>query len=257
MSEIKLEGIPKLNEKNYNSWIVNVRAILRQKDLWETIQEALGPEPTAKAKKSHQQAADLMTTTISPAIQQKLSEAEFNDGHLMLQKLQSRLYPTTEFTFFRSCQELFSLRQGKTVDAFLDQVKVLNDQIDATKVELTTEKRTLLALMMGLSDEYRSLVQIWSVTPSITVEKAIEMVREEATRIGPAYDQDTAMTARGRGHSRVECWYCKRKGHKEENCWEKYPEKRPSNQCVVHPEKPSEGTEVANVARPPTSEKAW
>jgi hypothetical protein len=23
------------------------------------------------------------------------------------------------------------------------------------------------------------------------------------------------------------CWHCKKEGHKEENCWEKYPEKRP------------------------------
>ncbi len=250
MSEIKLESIHKLTENNYNSWIINIRAILRQKDLWEATQEALSSESTAKAKKTHQQAADVMTVTISPPIQQKLSEAEFNDGYLMLQKLKSRLYPTTEFTFFRSCQELFSLRQEKTVDAFLDQVKVLNDQIDATKVELTTEKRTLLALIMGLSEEYRSLVQIWSVTPTITVEKAIEMVREESIRIGPAFDYDTAKSARSRG--RLECWHCKRQGHKEEDCWEKYPEKRPS-----HLAKPQEGSNIAMIAGPPTSEMAW
>jgi hypothetical protein len=101
-----------------------------------------------------------MTVTISPAIQQKLSEDDFNDGYLMLQKLKNRLAPTSKFTFFHSCQELFSLRQEKSVEVFLDQVKFLNDQIDATKVELTSEKRTLLALMMGLSEEYRSLVQI-------------------------------------------------------------------------------------------------
>jgi hypothetical protein len=124
-------------------------------------------------------------------------------------------------------------------------------------VELTTEKRILLALMMGLSEEYWSLVQIWSITLLITVEKAIEMVYEEATYIRPTHDQDTTMTTHSRGHSHVECWHYKRKGHKEENCWEKHPEKRPSHQCVVHPEKPSEGTEAAKVAGPPTSEKAW
>ena len=68
MSEIKLDAIPKLTEKNYHSWIINVRAILRQKELWESTREALSSEPTAKAKKTHQQAADLMTVTISPSV---------------------------------------------------------------------------------------------------------------------------------------------------------------------------------------------
>lgn len=260
MSEAKLEAIPKLTDKNYHSWIVNIRAVLRQRKLWDATQEALTPESNTKAKESHQSSADIMTVTISPAIQQKISEAEFNDGHLMLQKLQSRLSPTTEFNFFRACQELFSLRQGKTVDEFLDQVKFLNEQIDATKLELTSEKRTFLALMMGLSEEYRSLVQIWSVTPSITIEKAIQMVREEAIRIGPnPYEHETAYSARsgGNNRSRVECWYCKRVGHKEENCWDKYPEKRPDHQYVVHPVKLQEGSKIAKIAGPPTSEEAW
>ena len=145
----------------------------------------------------------------------------------MLKKLQSLLSPITEFNFFQSCQELFSLRQGNSVDKFLTQVKTLNEQIDATKIELTTEKRTLLALIMGLSDEYRSLVQIWSAIPSITVEKAIEMVREEAIRIEkPDFEVEKALSARSRS-SQVECWHCKRKGHKEETCWVKNPALRP------------------------------
>jgi hypothetical protein len=184
-----------------------------------------------------------MTPTITSTIQQKLSESEFNDGFLMLKKLKSLLSPVTEFTFFRSCQELFSLRQGNSVDDFLTQVKVLNEQIDETKVVLTTEKRTLLALMMGLSEDYRSLVQIWSATPSITVEKAIEMVREEAIRVEkPPFEIEKVFSARGRG-SQVECWHCKRKGHKENECWDKYPALRPaqpapspacSGPCAVH-----------------------
>jgi gag-polypeptide of LTR copia-type len=234
----KLESIPKLHEKNYSSWIIDIRAYLRQKKLWQSTQEPLEADPKSKAVEQHQEAADFLTLTITPTIKRKLAEPDFNDGYLMLKKLQSLLSPVTEFNFFRSCQELFSLRQGNSVDEFLTQVKTLNEQIDATKIELTTEKRTLLALMMGLSDEYRSLVQIWSATPSITVEKAIEMVREEAIRIEkPDFEVVKALSARGR-ISQLECWHCKRKGHKEENCWEKYPEKRPepTTQRVIHPE---------------------
>jgi hypothetical protein len=244
----KLESIPKLHEKNYNSWIIDIRAYLRQKKLWQSTQEALEPDPKPKSVEQHQEAADFMTPTITPTIKRKLAESDFNDGYLMLKKLQSLLSPTTEFTFFRSCQELFSLRQGNSVDEFLTQIKTLNEQINATKVELSTEKRTLLALMMGLSDEYRSLVQIWSATPSITVEKAIEMVREEAIRVEkPPYEVDKALSAHGRG-SQVECWHCKKKGHKEEKCWEKYPAMRP-------PQLVPESAKISII--PPSTSGAW
>jgi hypothetical protein len=53
------------------------------------------------------------------------------------------------------------------------------------------------------------------------------MVREESIRIGPALNYESAMSARSTSHGRIECWHCKRAGHKEENYWNKYPEKRP------------------------------
>lgn len=49
---------------------------------------------------------------------------------------------------------------------FLDHVRSLEEQIDATNVKMTPDKRTLLCLTMALwnKSHYRSLVQIWGVT---------------------------------------------------------------------------------------------
>ncbi len=33
--------IPRLPDENYLSWLVNIRAILRSKDLWDAIQKPL------------------------------------------------------------------------------------------------------------------------------------------------------------------------------------------------------------------------
>ena len=121
-----------------------------------------------------------MTPTISPRIQQKLTESEFNDGYLMLTRLQILLQPTGSSEFMRLSKEYYTLqfKAFKTVPDYLTHIKVLEEKIDATKVVLDTNNRTILCLSMSLPQEYQYLVQIWAVTPAITAEKARQMVLE-------------------------------------------------------------------------------
>ena len=58
-------------------------------------------EAPKSAVAKHEEAADIITPTISPVVQQRLGEAEYNNGYLMLQKLKSWYMPTTEYTFMR------------------------------------------------------------------------------------------------------------------------------------------------------------
>jgi hypothetical protein len=46
------------------------------------------------------------------------------------------------------------------INSFLTQIKLLEDRMNVTKVELTGDRRTLLCLSMALIDnsEYRSLI---------------------------------------------------------------------------------------------------
>ncbi|KAF6238752.1 hypothetical protein HO173_003259 [Letharia columbiana] len=127
-----------------------------------------------------QEAADLMTPTISPGVQQKLTEAEFNDGYLMLTRLRTILQPTGFSEFMRLSKEYYTLqfKAFKTIPEYLTHIKVLEEKIDATKVTLDTNNRTILCLSISLPQEYQYLIQIWAVTPSITAEKARQMVLE-------------------------------------------------------------------------------
>lgn len=73
-------------------------------------------------------------------------------------------------------------RDHKDMNEFLDHVKSLEEQIEATNVKMTSDKRTLLCLTMALWNEprYRSLLQIWGVmTKDMTAEKAREMLLED------------------------------------------------------------------------------
>ena len=163
-----------LTEQNFGSWFVNIRAELRSKELWKYTQEVYVEESTSDPPKAKEQkvmkewedkcqkAADLMTPTISPGVQQKLTEAEFNDGYLMLSRLRTLLQPTGSSEFMRLSKEYYTLqfKQFKTIPEYLTHIKVLEEKIDATKVTLDTDNRTILCLSMSLPQEYQYLVQI-------------------------------------------------------------------------------------------------
>lgn len=183
--------IPRLTEKNYAEWNQNISAILQKQKLWKYTQSTWGSdegvlETQSDWEEKSIEAADLMTPTITGPIQVKLTEDEFNDGYKMYKRLKELLQPSGEIQFMRLSREYFTLnyRSHKDIHDFLDHVKSLEGQIDATNVEMTPDKRTLLCLTMALWNEsrYRSLLQIWGATKDMIAEKAREMLLEDEQR---------------------------------------------------------------------------
>ena len=94
-----------LKEDNFSIWFVDIRAKLRLKKLWTYTQSPYGGteetetgDQSASAVKKEQkaikdweeksqEAADLMTPTISKVVKRRLTELEFNDSYLMLSRL--------------------------------------------------------------------------------------------------------------------------------------------------------------------------
>ena len=157
--------IEPLTESNFSSWFVDIRAELRTKKLWKYTQEAQNQEESTPAavtkwEEKAQEAADLMTPTISSGVKQRLTEAEFNDGFLMLRHLRELLQPTGSSEFMRLSKEYYTLRfkSFKSVTEYLTQIKVLEEKIDATQVVLNNDNRTVLCLSMSLPQEYQYLV---------------------------------------------------------------------------------------------------
>lgn len=183
--------IPRLTEKNYAEWNRKICAVLQKQKLWKYTQSAWAPddgvlETQSDWEEKSVEAADLMTLTITAPIQAKLTEDEFNDGYKMYKRLKELLQPSGEIQFMRLNREYYTLnyRDHKDIYELLDHVKSLEEQIDATNVEMTSDKRTLLCLTMALWNEprYRSMLQIWAVTKDMTAEKARKMLLEDEQR---------------------------------------------------------------------------
>ena len=138
-----------LKEDNFSTWFVDIRAKLRSKKLWTYTQSpyvsteetttavdtATGdqtstPVVSKKEQKAikdwedkSQEAADLMTPTISRVVKRKLTELEFNDGYLMLSRLQVLLQPSGSSEFMRLSKEYYSLQYNvfKSMSDYLTQ----------------------------------------------------------------------------------------------------------------------------------------
>ncbi len=127
-----------------------------------------------------------------------------------------------------------SINEFKTISEFLDHVKILEEQIDATKVKLNDDKRTLLCLIMALSEDqdYRSLVQLWSISADVTAVKAKEMLLEEERRRKSEDEKDARALKLKKAGSKAglrEKPVCETygKGHPTERCWQTHPELAP------------------------------
>jgi len=219
-----------LTEENFGDWLIDIRAHLRPKKLWQCTQTA--PDDKESQEKV-EQAADAMTPTISVGVKQKLAKEDFNDGYKMLRHLEALLQPSTDAEFMRLTKEYYTLSPADFRGAgdMLTHIKLLEERIDATKVTLDSDKLTILCLMMCLPEQYRSLMQIWSVIKDMTAEKARAMLLEEDRRQNHMNENQSikALKARfdNKSKEREQCKHCKKDSHTEANCWKLHSEQAP------------------------------
>ena len=180
-----------------------------------------------------------MTPTITIGIQAKLTENEFNNGDKMYQQLKELLQPKGETQFMRLTQEYYILshQNYRNISEFLDHIKLLEEQINTTKVMITPDKQTLLCLMMALQkvEHFQSLVQIWGVTSDMTAKKARDMLledeRKQAKKNGNKASNVTALVhcnSDYRGQEAGGCQHYHKPGHKKDSYQKKHPKLMPA-----------------------------
>lgn len=248
------------NGSNFSAWIVTARALLRREKLWiyastpsgkgkgKGPAEGSSEDPADDAFLKHQEAADLLVCMLSEGVKKKFTEAEFNDGYLLIKRARTLFSSTSEATFMRASTELYSLRFNKSVDELVTKIKTLSEEVDNCKVELTSDKRTLLVLSKALTgSKFSYLTSIWLATPDLTAERAINMVKEEERRVGSNTQESQTVFARNQktctkcgrtntNHTAETCWKdikcdnCKQLGHPTDRCREEKQEPQPQPQ---------------------------
>lgn len=166
-------------------------------------------------------AADAITPNISPSIKQKLTNSEFNDGYVMLSRLTELIKPTGDAEFMRLSKEFYTIdyESFNSMSNYLTHIKLLEERIEATKIELTWDKQILLCLTMSLPEKYQHLARMWSMTDNMTADKARSMLLEKERRTKNNTLPTLAFAVVG---GKPVCKHCKRPGHENTNCWDKH-----------------------------------
>ncbi|KAF6222411.1 hypothetical protein HO133_001497 [Letharia lupina] len=237
--------IRQLTDNNYSEWLIDIKALLRGKKLWNYTQEAPDPDKSvtaqAKWRDSAMEAADLITPTISGPVKQKLQANAFDDGYLMMTSLANIYAPKGDAEFMRLTREYYSLRYEDfdSMTHYLTQIKTLEERIRGTNVILDDDKQTLLCLGMTLPEQFQYFTKIWAMTPGMTADKARNMLLEEERRektldtgtVGVGLIATTRhpskRTPSGKAiDNDVVCPRCG-KGHEADICWKLHPELAP------------------------------
>ena len=159
-----------------------------------------------------------MTSTIDTKMKNKFKDEHFNNSYKMLLRIKEELKFIDDAQFMRFTKEYYSLniKNYKDMSEFLDKIKQLKKRIDATKINFTVDKRTIICLMMGLAHDrkYRSLIQIWVVMPNLTSEKArVMLMKKYRQQEHVEENTDVVKTTKfknNKGSSRTLCKNCNR-----------------------------------------------
>ena len=158
------------------------------------------------------------------------------------QQLQRLYEPTGFVSEFLLADQLFSTTLSACnykMEVYLTKIKRLSDQLASRNLTLPTGILAAYTLSK-LGQDYASIVGVITQTyrqigssSNIDLNQLFSQLLDEEKRVKVRnVDTEMALTTQNRfkgNKQNLKCQYCKKRGHKIENCYQKYPEKRPQS----------------------------
>jgi hypothetical protein len=233
---------PALTSENYDLWQGKVTMLLKTERLWSIVcgkrkrPEGGSDDKPTKAQQEWDDDAERAVALIFLYLGD-MAERHITDMEdpvkvwIKIKDIYSRHGFSTRCNIW---VRLFSARldQHPSMEKYVDEISHCCQLLKGAGFEVDEEIQCS-ALIHGLGDPYDAFVtsisQSYRQKETIKFEELVSQVFDESRRkdgiIEDELKHPRAYTARGR--KPLTCWHCKKEGHKEENCWEKHPEKRP------------------------------
>src|SRR5579871_1845675 len=240
--------IEKLTEKNYRSWYTTVRAILREKKLFDVVEgTATKPKQSSKEGKTDEQYDSEMVTynTDMATWEQKSLAAckilllaitgrlityvkEKDDPARIWQILKDKFHPTTDITLAQSLKSLISLRMAEdgNMEAHIHDFLAAKRRVEEHAVQLIdVVYKTIFLLSMPTA--YQMTVTAIEGQPDVSLEAAMNRLLDEYRKrrnSGGEMVISALLTKqghkagfRGKSHAkaRLKCTHCGKNGHVE------------------------------------------
>lgn len=238
-SLMKLSGA-----SNYQVWAIKMRSYLISQDLWQVVDTPLSSKSaTSELQSQNSRAMSLIILSCEDHIVRLLNVEELAaSAWKKLQKQYGHVgFSARHFAF----QSLVSntLSSCENIDAYIDQFRTHMNTLSQMSSTSLPQWLLLSILINNVGSQYEAWTQ--SIMQQVRMksipedsqhylDEVIASLIDEARRVnqGAQINNNTAMTARkggngGNGKPKPICKHCG-KIHKSENCWQMFPEKRPS-----------------------------
>lgn len=235
-------------QENYEIWALRMESYLIEKNLYNSLDNELD-ENTKRAL-----AAIRLALEDGPLLQIQGTQ-NAKQAWEMLKSLYSSKGFNSEFL---TCKELFqtTLENSNNMESYLNTIKRLYDQLKAKGIEIP--KQVIIAWTLNnLTDEYNGFVTTISQAyrtnkDAYSLESLFSNLLDESRRYNANESQSLALWIRdnkfhkkekrnikrlgGEKGPKLYCAYCNKEGHREANCYNRYPNKAPKWWKPTRPE---------------------
>lgn len=231
----KLDG-----SSNYKVWSIKIRSYLTAQDLWDVVELSSSKNLSSDLKSQNSKATSIIILSCEDHILRNLDPNDFAANiWRKLEKLYGQVGFSARHLAFQSLVST-TISSCDSIDQYIDQFRTKINTLSQLTSTPLPQWLLLSIFINNVSSQYEAWVQ--SVMQQVRSQKIAEnsqtyldeciaSLLDEARRLGFAKENidnnTTAMTARKPAKAKPICKYCG-KIHKSENCWQEFPEKKPT-----------------------------
>src|SRR5215469_14682222 len=229
-SDLLISSI-KLNDSNYQSWVIKIRAILMSKMLWgyvkgiepkdakDYLTKACAASGTIMLSLEDSQFTHIAGMEEDPALMWKTLE----DVHIQKKPNSRHLAYATLLSITKQPEESLPALTTRIEQAMKDVIALRPQDYSLSQLD---DDLSCMAMLRSLPSEYSSFVSTISLMDNISMPKLKSaFITEEANRKAIQSQSHHPVAAhlasKPSSHSFAPCGWCLRKGHTEENCFAK------------------------------------
>ena len=234
--------IDKLVDSNFHVWKQKVELVLGDREVTEHILDSAAPEdPSALAqwKKDDAKAKAVIGLTLSNDLLEHVRGIE--TAYEMWEAITNLFQRRTLLNSLSARRRFYSVKMndGEKALAYISRVRQLAADLKAMDVKVE-DGDIAMTVLCGLSSKYEHLIVAIDAAKEdseLTLDFVKSRLLQEEQRIGSRVKSepkgDSALITDPKRPVGKKCDHCGKPNHTEDNCWQKYPEKRPKPKGLV------------------------
>ena len=238
--------IEKLTDENFHVWRQKIDLLLTYREGDHVISTRNPYEMGTSDYKTWVQHDKIARAIIGLSISDDMLEhiRGLDTAKDMLDSIVNVFQRHTLLNKLRARREFYTaaMQPEEKILTFINRVRHLSSILQSMGVEIGDEEEAM-AVLNGLPHQYGSIIAALDAvgdTTTFTLEfvKSRLLQEEQRKRERESSNQpDTVLIneASKRTKRIPRCHYCGRRGHTQDNCWDKYPEKRPQRNKMDRP----------------------